>query len=391
MNRAAFLRAICEEPHELAHRLVFADWLDEHNETARAEFIRHQIWREGLPLAHPRARASLHRESLLLENHREAWLAELPPGLHRPRFHRGFVEEVTLTPEELIAHGESLFQKTPLLRLELRRSIDLATLLSAAEVRRRFAAALKYIEFLNFNHAYLNDVNGSLLLELPVQPRLRALHIRHHSLSPLGLETLVDSGALDSVHTLEITQPHAPGGLEALGELLASPRLRELRTLILPATRLGDELMDLLRSTPLVQQLTSLTLSHAALTPVGAAALAQLYFPQLIHLDLSFNPLGPTGMEALGQANWPALRWLNLSRTQVGNQGCSVIQNWPYVKQLQGLDLSLCQIGNAGVNALLDSEKLTEIQTLDLIYNHFDVSHADALWDRWGDAVLLTR
>lgn len=41
-ERQAFLEAICREPAEDVHRLVFADWLDEHGEPERAEFIRVQ-------------------------------------------------------------------------------------------------------------------------------------------------------------------------------------------------------------------------------------------------------------------------------------------------------------------------------------------------------------
>src|SRR5262249_29199298 len=39
----AFLRAILDAPDDDAPRLVYADWLDEHGETERAEFIRVQI------------------------------------------------------------------------------------------------------------------------------------------------------------------------------------------------------------------------------------------------------------------------------------------------------------------------------------------------------------
>ena len=36
----AFLQAIAEEPADDTSRLVFADWLEEHDQPARAEFIR---------------------------------------------------------------------------------------------------------------------------------------------------------------------------------------------------------------------------------------------------------------------------------------------------------------------------------------------------------------
>ncbi len=42
-EREALLRAVCENPDEDTPRLVFADWLQENGDEARAEFIRVQI------------------------------------------------------------------------------------------------------------------------------------------------------------------------------------------------------------------------------------------------------------------------------------------------------------------------------------------------------------
>ena len=42
-DRAALLAGIAADPDNDLRRLVFADWLDDHGEPARAEFIRLQI------------------------------------------------------------------------------------------------------------------------------------------------------------------------------------------------------------------------------------------------------------------------------------------------------------------------------------------------------------
>ncbi len=50
MNQAdAFLQAISEKPDDDTPRLVYADWLDEHGDPARAEFIRVQCQLARLP------------------------------------------------------------------------------------------------------------------------------------------------------------------------------------------------------------------------------------------------------------------------------------------------------------------------------------------------------
>ena len=42
-EEAGFLRALIEQPDEPAHRLVYADWLDDHGEAYRAHLIRAQL------------------------------------------------------------------------------------------------------------------------------------------------------------------------------------------------------------------------------------------------------------------------------------------------------------------------------------------------------------
>jgi uncharacterized protein (TIGR02996 family) len=49
VTEAAFLAAIIERPDDDVPRLVFADWLDEHGQPERAEFIRVQVELAALP------------------------------------------------------------------------------------------------------------------------------------------------------------------------------------------------------------------------------------------------------------------------------------------------------------------------------------------------------
>jgi uncharacterized protein (TIGR02996 family) len=67
-ERDAFLRAIAADPTDDTVRLAFADWLDEHDEAKRAEFIRVQIKRErsGRKLKSPNLSP---RETALLSKH----------------------------------------------------------------------------------------------------------------------------------------------------------------------------------------------------------------------------------------------------------------------------------------------------------------------------------
>jgi uncharacterized protein (TIGR02996 family) len=100
-----FLRAIIAEPDEDAHRLAFADWLDENDQADRAEFIRAQCELARLPDDDPR-RADLEVcERRLLAQHAVEWAAPWPAfgnweyagdGPWRVVFRRGFLEAIDL-------------------------------------------------------------------------------------------------------------------------------------------------------------------------------------------------------------------------------------------------------------------------------------------------------
>ena len=87
----AFLATIREEPDDDTPRLVFADWLEEHNDP-RGEFIRLQCELNRWVPDVDRRSALQNRERELLREHRKKWLgslANLPES--RCRFDRGLI------------------------------------------------------------------------------------------------------------------------------------------------------------------------------------------------------------------------------------------------------------------------------------------------------------
>src|SRR5260370_19777710 len=93
-DEIAFLRTIQEQPHDDAPRLVFADWLEEHGDTARAEFIRVQIDLAGLGNDDPRRPALAARERELLDAHQRELIAALGDWGRGLRFATGMLEYV---------------------------------------------------------------------------------------------------------------------------------------------------------------------------------------------------------------------------------------------------------------------------------------------------------
>src|SRR5438067_825926 len=88
----AFLRAIVADPADDATRLVYADFLEDHGDAVRAEFIRTQIALTRMAAEDPARPALAARETALLQEHGQRW-AEPLRGLNwKWRFGRGFIE-----------------------------------------------------------------------------------------------------------------------------------------------------------------------------------------------------------------------------------------------------------------------------------------------------------
>src|SRR4051812_25441081 len=98
MTEEAFLAEIRASPEDDVPRLVFADWLEDHGDPARAEFIRAQVQMARMNWREPGYSELKERSRKRLVEHHKDWLAGYPPELltaHRgPAFRRGFPEEV---------------------------------------------------------------------------------------------------------------------------------------------------------------------------------------------------------------------------------------------------------------------------------------------------------
>jgi uncharacterized protein (TIGR02996 family) len=119
-DRAAFLRAIREAPHDETLRLVFADWLEEHRDPL-GEFVRVHCALEALPdrFAGGRAEELRQREEELLHEHQAEWLGPLAdmagnwPYQTPYRLRRGLVEAVCLPVQTFLDRGAELLAWCP--------------------------------------------------------------------------------------------------------------------------------------------------------------------------------------------------------------------------------------------------------------------------------------
>lgn len=394
-HAGAFLEAILETPDDDAPRLIFADWLDDAGQPDRAEFIRLQIERARLHPAAARVRAILRREAELRSQHELTWVGPIPRLAARWRFHRGFIEEVSLSIQLFLDYGEELFRSAPIRRVRFQDVGALPGLLQLfPDNVERLADLLSRVRVLDFNRAYLTEPAGLALLRLPKLPRLEGLHLANNALTAAGVDALADSPVLSTVTTLEFTS--ASPTRETLEILLRSRHLRQLQHLLLARTTThGDRVVSILHDPRVyLPRLRTLALGHTSLSADGLGELVTA--PQasrLESLELSFNPLGPAGARQLARApHLKRLTWLNLSRTGLGDEGAKILASAELFPQLLGIDLSLDRVGDDGGRALAECPAPAFPETLDLIYNPLGSETREALVERFGeDRCLFTR
>src|SRR5262245_56433236 len=106
-ERRELMTAILMNPEEDTPRLVFADWLDEHDEPERAEFIRVQCELARLSTRDPAWAGFAERVAQLQRENSQRWLEPLAPFVpfvhHRLWFSRGLVAVVSFTEAEFVA------------------------------------------------------------------------------------------------------------------------------------------------------------------------------------------------------------------------------------------------------------------------------------------------
>lgn len=324
----AFLRDVSAHPDDDAPRLICADWLQDHGDPARAEFIRTQIERANASTDAVRRAALWERERQLLGEHEMRWTAPLHGLVQRARFVRGFVEQVFVLGDDFLRHAEALFQLAPVRHLVLTGS-------------------------------------PSAWAQLLAIPQLR----------PLSTFELRGGAAL---------------GAEEVNLLAGCPHLPHLRRLILRYA-VDDEAVRVLAAAPLCSRLTALDLYSVYLEKEGAEALvSSRHLDGLSYLALgNFEDLDIAQTLTAPAARLAGLTQLYLGWTHIDNEGARRLAEAPKFARLQVLDLMGNRIETAGARALAESPHLQALQALYLHGNPLNGRARTILRQRFGDRVLL--
>lgn len=400
----AFLRDIIEHPDDDAPRLIYADWLQDHDQAERAEFIRLQC-RLAAPdaLDDPHRWALLARQQQLLREHGKGWAGPLRRLVKRWRFRRGFVESVVLPAEAFLRHGDELFRLAPIREVRL--------LGESIVIEGRPQGRLQSLE------SILPDV-----LESPHLARLRGLDLSDQFFDPLVFEMLIGSQHFPRLESLNLSgtpicsddgfhqlasmeeleglrelslsnrrndfDPESVGGFrhrfgisgEAMGALAHSPHLRNVTRLRLGCSTydLTAEAVEVLAASPLLEQLTELSTSYPAapysdldnllealLSSKGVARLQVLRLRRSLAHELPLDGL-------FNSPHLANLRCLDLSNCMPEDaRPVAGLADAGHLANLRELNLSGCKIGDEGMHDLCRAKGLPKLAALNLDRDFF--------------------
>jgi uncharacterized protein (TIGR02996 family) len=266
---ASFLEAICTDPEDDGPRLVYADWLDEHGQPDRADFIRVQITLARMAQDDTRRAELEAREKELRRRNHSWWRGPNVPDWLRAQgrikgFDRGFWESVEIDPlfefgtRPVTRHGGIHLRANdqPVTAEQLREALSLNP----------------------FRRLTLNAATADVARAVAAAPH--AASLRSLALIGAGMHGCIQDA-------------------RAVAALAASPHLARLDALHLDAHPVGDDAARAFARGK-IRGLTHLAMSACWLEDSGVAALAESpVVAGLRVLDLSYNCFGEAGARAL--------------------------------------------------------------------------------------------
>jgi uncharacterized protein (TIGR02996 family) len=290
-----FLQQIAEAPDDPTPRLALADWLSDHGQPDRAEFIRVQCrllapefqsnveevegrfpqnWCE-------RKRLEARAEALFSSN-MEEWLGEFRvegwcPPYSLGHFAGGLLEVVTLGGKMKRQQLQTLLGQADWRRLAV------VVVLEGWARARQLLRSRDCPRFRSLRLGFFGTQDGpEWVCELASLPRLAdltALNLYQTSLHDAGVIALLESPHLAGLTYLSLRATgHATqvGSGAARARVLAgSPHLARLNALNLGCNRIDTEGTVALANSPHLAQLTFLDLHGALMRDAGAEALAK--------------------------------------------------------------------------------------------------------------------
>jgi uncharacterized protein (TIGR02996 family) len=286
------LEHIRDHPEDDIVRLVYADWLEEHDQPQRAELIRVLVEHGRRAADNPGRSVLWERAGAILAAHEAEWTAALRPLVLSYRIGRGLIDEVEVELRRFTENGEELLRLAPAaaLRVPITGWKDVKEL-----VRCRW---LLRVRRLTLPGGRMGGAGARILAESPHIANLKELSLPDQSLGQPGTQALAGSRYVAGLEVLDLSDNNL--ARSAVPLLASSPYLPRLRRLVLASNLLGDSDVRALANSPHLQELRELDLSGNEITNEGVEALAASpLLARLRRLDVSCNQVSQRGVSLL--------------------------------------------------------------------------------------------
>jgi uncharacterized protein (TIGR02996 family) len=379
--------AVIANADEDTPRLVYADWLDEHGDSARAEFIRLQIRIANASPADDNWFDLLEREEHLahqLEARFREVHSTLPNGLYfstpyfprfgafgsEEQFDRGFpffcaVRSRDWTPKKTEEFAEQLAQ---LVATTTFRGLNFGYVVPARFAELVATPAFEQLRGVSFvfngNSPWQTDFETAAykkLIESPVWPRLVQLTVSG-VLGAHGVKTLAAGEPMRALRKLSIQYSLDP--IPELRTFISPARFPELREVqcTLGESEAAEMLVPALGELP---ELHTLTVYYLAV--VNASQLVPGRFPRLVHLKTFGSDLKTKGFLALLRAKWfERLRILDVGDSELGDKAVLALAKHPVAQSLRDLRFTPNALTKSGLMAFTQPGAFPELLRLDM-------------------------
>lgn len=331
-----FLDAIFARYHDDGPRFIYADFLDDAGDPARAELVRLQVALARMSEDRPGRRELVSRQDELLDAHRARWCQHLSDLLEPSEcdFRRGVLDSVVIDAGKFLECGEELFERLPLRRLRLRGSSEV-----------------------------MPD-----LVKSPLLAQIQELDLFDNSLGNGGIDLLVCSQYLKELETLDL----GFNGIDDVGArtLAKASTFPKLTSLSLSNDQINSVGLIELAESPFFAGLTALDVSSNGIDEAGLkAVITSKSFTRLHTLRLSDNYVGDGGVAALARSEliermMARSTRLELRKNEIGSDGAIMLAKSAILSRCISLDLTDNSIGNAGLIAILRSQYLKSLEVL---------------------------
>jgi uncharacterized protein (TIGR02996 family) len=404
-DHSGFLEAINAEPDDDVPRLIYADWLEDHGEPERAEFIRVQCRAATLPWDDERD-ALEDRAEELLRNHEDQWLGSLGHAACRCEYRRGFIERLHPRPAEYPQSFDDLFRLGPNCTvclepihgnapyaafdwLDSTRLVGLDLAGFSAEIVVQCLARAGRLPRLRTLDLSLRAFPGILeethdiwldYVGLEQMPCLQSLAMRYWELDDGRLDALIGTGILTGLKRLDLLDnPLADEGIQRLAFM---PELAGLESL--GVSEISERGVQWLSESPDMGELSELELGflHDAPTPAVRALMVSDLIARLRGLSVYRRGGSHWDLESLANVREPIqLRRLTLESSCITLSEIDILANSPLLTQLEVLAFNRTSNGPAALRRLLESSMLGSLRELRLTNNALSVEAMRALAD----------